>query len=181
MPVSTPKNVAPIGIDQAIAIFDERGLAKGYTIDLPSGADGVYSASAFGGTAADERVIHLDQYTGKPLFDGDFASIGAGAKGIEWGISVHMGREFGLINKLIMAAACIGIILMAVAAIVMWWKRRPKGSLGAPRYPSDVKINRGILVIAIVLGALYPLVGASLIAALVIDRLLPRSLHARLG
>jgi len=64
---------------------------------------------------------------------------------------------------------------------VMWWKRRPKGALGAPRYPSDVKINRGILVIAIGFGIVYPLVGASLIAALIIDRLLPRALHARLG
>lgn len=181
MPVSTPQSVAPIGIDQAIAIFDERGLTKGYTIDLPRGEDGVYSGSAFGGTAAEERVIHLDQYTGKHLFDGDFASIGTGAKGIEWAISVHMGREFGLLNKLVLAAACFGIILMAVAAIVMWWKRRPKGALGAPRYPSDVKINRGILVIAIGFGIVYPLVGASLIAALIIDRLLPRALHARLG
>ena len=181
MPVSENHGTAPIGIDEAIAIFNERGIAKGYTIDLPGGEDGVYSASAFGGTASEERVIHLDQYTGKPLFDGDFASIGVGAKGIEWGISVHMGREFGLINKLVMAAACIAIVLMAVAAIVMWWKRRPKGSLGAPRYPSDVKINRGILLIAAGIGILYPLVGASLIVMLIIDKIMPRSLYARLG
>ena len=84
MPVSENHGTAPIGIDEAIAIFNERGIAKGYTIDLPGGEDGVYSASAFGGTASEERVIHLDQYTGKPLFDGDFASIGVGAKGIEW-------------------------------------------------------------------------------------------------
>lgn len=181
MPVSENHGAAAIGIDKAIAIFNERGISKGYTIDLPGGEDGVYSASAFGGTAVQERVIHLDQYTGKPLFDGDFASIGIGAKGIEWGISVHMGREFGLLNKLIMASACIGIILMSVAAILMWWKRRPAGSLGAPRYPSDLRINRGILVIAAGIGILYPLVGASLIVMLLIDKLLPRALHARLG
>ena len=70
---------------------------------------------------------------------------------------------------------------MAVAAIVMWWKRRPKGSLGAPRYPSDVKINRGILLIAAGIGILYPLVGASLIVMLIIDKIMPRSLYARLG
>lgn len=181
MPVSDNHGATPIGIDKAIAIFNERGISKGYTIDLPGGDDGVYSASAFGGTATQERVIHLDQYSGKPLFDGDFASIGIGAKGTEWGISVHMGREFGLLNKLIMAAACIGIVLMAVAAIVMWWKRRPAGSLGAPRYPSDLRIHRGILVIAAGIGILYPLVGASLIVMLIIDRILPRALHDRLG
>ena len=181
MPVSDNHGAAPIGIDKAITIFNERGISKGYTIDLPGGEDGVYSASALSGTSVQERVIHLDQYTGKPLFDGDFASIGMGAKGIEWGISVHMGREFGLLNKLVMAAACIGIVLMAVAAIVMWWKRRPAGSLGAPRYPSDLRINRGIIVIAAGIGILYPLVGASLIVMLIIDRILPRALHARLG
>jgi uncharacterized iron-regulated membrane protein len=73
-----------------------------------------------------------------------------------------------------MLAACLAIILMAVSAVVMWWKRRPQGALGAPRYPADYRIPRTVLIIACAFGIVFPLVGLTLIAALVIDLILPR-------
>jgi uncharacterized iron-regulated membrane protein len=181
MPMSMDKGMAPIGIDKALAIFDGLGLAKGYVVDLPKGPDGVYSASLFPDRAENERVIHLDQYSGKLLFDGGFKELGAGAKAIEWGISVHQGQEFGRANQLVMAATCLAIILMAVSAVVMWWKRRPKGSLGAPRVPENYRLAKGVLVIAVAIGVLFPLVGASLLVMLAIDRLLPPRLRERLA
>lgn len=171
MPASTPDGTAPIGIDEAVAILDGLGIHEGWAMDLPDGAEGVFSASVFPDQVAHERVIHLDQYTGRVLFDGGFTELGPLGKAIEWGISVHMGQEFGLFNQLLMLAACLSIILMAVAAGVMWWKRRPAGTLGAPRYPSDYRIPRGILAIAVVMGVLYPLVGMSLLIALALDYL----------
>ena len=181
MPVSMPNGLAPIGIDKAIAIFETLGLAKGYSIDLPGGAEGVYSASIFPKQVAGERVVHIDQYSGKTLFDGGFKEEGLVAKGIEWGVSVHTGQEFGRFNQLLMLAACMAIVLMAVSAAVMWWKRRPKGRLGAPAFPADYRVPRGILVIATAMGLAFPLVGLSMLVMMAIDWLLPRSLRARLA
>lgn len=181
MPVSTQTGAPPIGLVKAIEIFDKRGIAKGYVVDLPSGPEGVYTASVYPDKIAEERIIHLDQYSGKPLFNGGWAELGPVGKAIEWGVSVHMGQEFGRINQLLMAAACLAIIAMSVAAFVMWWKRRPAGSLGAPRYPSDYRIPRGILLIAAVFGLLFPLVGLSILIMLAIDILLPRGLKDRLA
>jgi len=179
MPASVETGAAPIGVDRAIAIFGELGVPKGYILDLPGGPEGVYSASAFTDRAAAQRVVHLDQYTGEPLFNAGFAALGAGAKAIEWSISVHMGQEFGLANQLVMLAACLSIIVMAVAALVMWWKRRPKGALGAPPLPANFRAGPVILGIAVAVGIVFPLVGASLLAVLLIDWLLPGSIKRR--
>jgi uncharacterized iron-regulated membrane protein len=181
MPESHMAMGEPIGIDKAVATFDRLGMGKGYLIDLPRDAQGVYSASLFPDKVAGEHVIHLDQYTAEPLFDGGFKDIGGIGKAIEFGISVHQGQEFGRINQLIMLTTCLAIILMAVSAIVMWWKRRPQGALGAPRYPADYRIPRTILIIACALGVLFPLVGLTLVLALIIDLILPGRLKERLA
>lgn len=181
MPESMASMGEPIGLDKAVAIFDGLKIRKGYLIDLPQDGEGVYSASVFPDQVADERVIHLDQYSGKPLFDGGFTELGGVGKAIEFGISVHQGQEFGRINQLVMLAACLAIILMAVSAVVMWWKRRPEGALGAPRYPADYRIPRTILIIASSVGVLFPLVGLTLVVALTVDALLPRSLKERIA
>lgn len=181
MPASMETGAAPIGIDKALATFAGLGLARGFVVDLPNGPEGVYSASLFPDQAENERVIHLDQYSGQPLFDGGFHELGAGAQAIEWGISVHQGQEFGRVNQLVMAATCVAIVLMAVSAVAMWWKRRPKGSLGAPRVPENYRIAKGVLMIAAAIGILFPLVGASLLAMLAIDRLLPARWREKLA
>lgn len=181
MPVSTPTGGAPIGIDQAVAAFDALGIHKGYVVDFPKGEEGVYSASVFPDQIIGEKIIHLDQYSGVPLFNGGFADLGVVGKSIEWGVSVHMGQEFGVINQWLMALACLAIVVMSAAAIVMWWKRKPQGSLGAPRYPADFRIPRALLVIALAAGVLFPLSGLSLLAALLVDWLLPKRWKEKLA
>lgn len=174
MPQSGAASGEAIGLDRAVEIFDRLGIHKGYVIDLPQDGTGVYSASVFPDQVANERVIHLDQYSGEPLFDGGFSELGPVGKAIEFGVSVHQGQEFGRINQLVMLAGCVAIIAMAVSAGVMWWKRRPKGTLGAPRYPQDLRIPRTILVIACAVGLVLPLVGLTLLIALALDLAAPK-------
>ncbi|MBS7536623.1 PepSY domain-containing protein [Ancylobacter sonchi] len=159
----------PIGIDAAKAIFDGLGVAPGYTLSLPSGAAGVYSAAVYPADLSRQRVVHLDQYSGKPLIDMSYADYGPAAKAMEWGINVHMGQEYGLANQLVLLAVCLAIVLMAVAAGVMWWKRRPAGSLGVPPAPADPRAMRGLVLVMALFGLVFPLVGASLLAMLALD------------
>ncbi|PLP58844.1 hypothetical protein CYK37_14400 [Mesorhizobium loti] len=169
VPQSSGQDSQPVGLDEAVATFEKLGLHKGYAVNLPTDPFGVYTGSVFPDDLASQRVIHLDQYSGKPLIDVSFADYGPFAKGIEWGISVHMGQQFGLANQLVLLAACIAIVMLAVSAGVMWWKRRPAGSLGVPPLPEDTRVFRGLLVILIAGGLLFPLVGISLAAMLVLD------------
>jgi uncharacterized iron-regulated membrane protein len=171
MPLSTPTGAAPIGIDRAVAIFDALGVHKGYMIDLPQGEDGVYSASVFPDQVGFERIVHLDQYSGEVLFDGGYKELGAVGKAVEWGISVHMGQQFGLLNQIALTVACAAIVAMAVSGAAMWWQRRPAGRLGAPPLPARPGVLRDVLLLVVPLAVIFPLVGASLIAVLLLDLL----------
>lgn len=181
MPASPPSTAAAIGLDRAVAVFKALGLPKGYVVTLPAGERGVYTAAVYPDDIAQQRVVHLDQYTGRPLLDLRLADYGTAARAIEWGIGLHMGQPFGLANQLIMLAACLAIVLMSVSALVMWWKRRPKGSLGAPPAPRDQRILRGLLAIMGLVGVAFPLTGLSLLIALAIDWLLARPRRAQVA
>lgn len=159
----------PISLDQAVATFDKLGLHHGYAVNIPAKPQGVYTGSVYPDDVSQQRVVHLDQYSGKPLIDMSYPDYGPLGRALEWGINVHMGQEFGLINQLVLLAACIAIVLLAVSAAVMWWKRRPKGSLGVPPMPSDRRAFRGLIALLAIGGILFPLVGISLVVMLVLD------------
>ncbi|MGO4704315.1 PepSY-associated TM helix domain-containing protein [Microvirga sp. 2MCAF38] len=179
MPLSSPKVAPPIGVDAAIAIFDKLGLTHGYAVSLPTKPTGVYSATVYPDDLPKQRVIHLDQYSGDTLFDLSYAEYGPFARAMEWGINTHLGQQFGLANKIVLAVVCLGIVVMSISAAVMWWKRRPKRMLGVPPMPSDKSAMRGVLSIMVLVGIVYPLVGMSLIAILSIDWLLVRRIGGR--
>ncbi|WP_374383936.1 PepSY-associated TM helix domain-containing protein [Dongia sp.] len=179
MPESTPTGAPAFSIDQAVATFDKLGIQPGYVVDLPQSPEGVFSASVYPDEIALERIIHLDQYSGKVLFDAGFKDLGPVGQAIEWGVSVHMGQQFGRVNQLVMLAACLAIILMSVSAIVMWWQRRPKGSLGAPRTIPSYRLAKGVIAIVAALGLLFPLTGASILVALAFDFLFLKGLKTQ--
>lgn len=174
MPKSTPMTMQPIGVDAAATTFDRLGVAPGYALSLPDGPGGVYSAAVYPGDLSKQRVVHLDQYSGVPLLDVSYADYGPAAKAMEWGINVHMGQEFGLANQLVLLAVCMSIVLMAVSAGAMWWKRRPKGALGVPPAPADARTMRGLVLLMALFGLVFPLVGASLLVMVLLDLALAR-------
>jgi len=161
-------------LDQAVAAFDRLGLAPGYAVVMPRDATGVYTASVYPDDLARQRVVHLDQYTGRPLLDMSYADYGPLGKALEWGINVHMGQEFGRANQLVLLAACLGMVLLSVSGAVMWWKRRPSGGLGIPPLPHNRRALQGVMAVMIAGGIVFPLVGASLVIMLLADLLVQR-------
>ncbi|ATH77304.1 hypothetical protein CLM76_06730 [Vreelandella venusta] len=168
-----------LGLNSIVAILDELGLQQGYVVNLPTTAAGVYTGSIYPDDLAQQRVIHLDQYSGEPLIDMSYADYGPLDRWLEFGINVHLGQEFGLANQLFLLAVCLAIIVMCVAAGVMWWKRRPAGAMGVPPLPADTRVFRGLIALLVIGGLLFPLVGASLLVMLVIDWCIVRPLQAR--
>ena len=177
VPESASTGGKPIDLDAAVAAFDRLGLTRGYAVNLPGGPSGVYTGSVYPKDMAFQRVIHLDQYTAKPLIDMSYADYGPLGKALEWGINVHMGQEFGLANQLLMLAVCLAIILLAVSALAMWWKRRPQGSLGVPPLPGERGTMRVVLGLLAVGGIVFPLVGLSLIAMGLVDFIATRNVQ----
>ena len=80
-----------------------------------------------------------------------------------------MGQAWGLANQLVLLAACVGMVVLCVSGAVMWWKRRPSGALGVPQVPTDWRIPRGLLVMAVAAGAFFPLVGLSMLVLAAVE------------
>lgn len=169
MPLSTTAEGVPARLDDVVRTVEGLGIAPGYALNLPRGATGVFTASVYPDDIAQERVIHLDQYSGEVLLDMGLADLGLLGKAAEWGISIHMGQAFGLANQLALLLVCLAMVLMSVSAVVMWWKRRPTGSLGAPRVPDDWRIPGTILAMAVLAGIFFPLVGLTLLVVVAIE------------
>ena len=176
----SPSRGEPISLDAALARFHELGLNPGASITLPEGPDGAYVGNWRPDRAEETRVVYLDQYTGAMLGDVGFRDFGPVAKSIEWGIAVHQGQEFGAVNRYVMLLGCLAIVLLAVAAVTMWWKRRPQGTWGVPPAPDFPGAGKGFMAIVVAVGVLFPLVGASLVIA-VLANLSGRRWRVRYG
>ena len=161
-----------VGPDAVVAQLAAIGMDRNYRLALPRDAAGVYSAIRTPGQLAGQRVIHIDQYSGKVLMNIGAEQTGAIGRVTEWGVSVHQGGEYGTPNLLVMLAGCLALMGLCVSGIVMWWKRRPNGGLAAPQRKDGDRLAQGVVAIAVVLGCCFPLLGASMLAVLLLDTLI---------
>jgi uncharacterized iron-regulated membrane protein len=161
-----------ISLQQVVDTASARGVQPGYSITLPKGAEGVYSIALFADDPRHDATLHLDQYSGAVLADVRWADYGLVAKTVETGVMLHEGKLFGMPNQLLMLAVCLLVLLSAVSGMVMWWQRRPQGRLGVPPLRHDLPRWKTAIVIMLLLGAVFPLVGASLLLIWALDWLL---------
>lgn len=167
-----------VDLDSVAAYARSIGFQGQFRINLPSGPEGVYtiSADSMDGDTHDpfgDRTLHIDRYTGRILADIRFVDYSLGGKAMAAGIALHQGN-LGLWNTVLNTLYCLFVIFMCVSGVVMWWKRRPAGSLGAPLYPVDYRIPRAVLAIALGVCIAFPLTGIVILAFAAIDALLPR-------
>lgn len=181
LPLSGDSGGVPQALDSVVATVEGLGIVPGYAVSMPNGPEGVFTASVYPDDISDERVIHLDQYSGEVLYDAGLSDLGALGWAAEWGVSIHMGQAWGLANQLVLLGACVAMVMLCVSAAMMWWKRRPSGALGVPQVPADWRIPRTLLLMAVAAGIFFPLVGLSmlLLAAVEIVVHLSRRRHPR--
>ncbi|MED4082279.1 PepSY domain-containing protein [Halalkalibacterium halodurans] len=177
VPTSNVQGFLPLAVEEVVTIANRVGMHPTYTIYLPREQDSVYTVSAYPPRAQDEATIHIDQYTGAVLADYRYDHYGSLAKAVALGITIHKGTQFGWMNQWISLLVCIGMIGVALSGYYLWWKRKPKQGLGAPKAPSVKKMKR-FLFLLIVLGIIFPLVGLSLVVIWLLDRFVIRQIPA---
>ncbi|MEI1251273.1 PepSY-associated TM helix domain-containing protein [Rhizobium aouanii] len=172
--IAAAQSAKPIGLDKAVEMAGRLGMRPGFDMAIPSDETGVYTASLFPDDLTDERTLHIDQYSGKPLIDIGFDQYPFLGKAIEWGINVHQGQEWGRFNQLLMLATCLAIVLSCVTAVVMWWKRRPAGRLGVPPMPPKRSVYYGLWVIVVIFAIAFPMSGLATVAMIAFDQIVVR-------
>ena len=171
------------GLAQVLRVADQARLARPYTVNIPKADDTAYTLTTQATRVQDSRSLYVDAVSGRLLGDIGYDQFGAGAKAIEFGIYTHQGTQFGQANRIVMLLGCIGVWLLAISGLVMWWKRRPpnlsRRRLGAPPAPPGPRARAAVLGIVLPLAILYPLTGLSLIAAVLLDRALRPMIRRR--
>jgi len=168
---------------RVIATAEANHLPRPYIVNIPSTPDLAWTVARQTRKAEDARSLYVDGQTGAVKTDIHWSQFGVGAKAFEWGIAVHQGLQYGQINRIIMLLGCIGVWVLAISGLVMWWKRRPPKlaarRLGAPVAPPGARVRTAVLGIVIPLCILYPLTGLSLLACLLIDLIVRRLIRVQ--
>lgn len=90
------------------------------------------------------------------------------------GISAHEGHLFGWLNQLLGLIVALALILLSISGFILWQKRKPANSLGAPKVlPSD-SATKTVLALTVILSILLPVVFISFIVILIIETLVLR-------
>ncbi|UZG55327.1 PepSY-associated TM helix domain-containing protein [Rhodococcus opacus] len=122
--------------------------------------------------------IAVDGATGAVTDVSRFGDWPLAAKLTSWGIALHMGLLFGLLNQLVLAALAVALLAVIVRGYLLWWRRRPtRGTTRAVGRPPVRGTWRRIHPAAAVAGAacvvlvgwFVPLLGVSLLAFLLVD------------
>ncbi|HEY2839033.1 MAG TPA: PepSY domain-containing protein [Pirellulales bacterium] len=86
------------------------------------------------------------------------------------GIAAHEGALFGWPNQLLGLLTACGLILLCVSGVVMWWRRRDQGMLGAPKRILPPRFSFGLLLLLVIFGVYLPLFGGSLLVVLLVEK-----------
>ena len=70
-----------------------------------------------------EQTLYFDQYSGKKLGTIKYDDYGIIAKWFTWGIPLHEGHLFGILNKIINLFVCIALLVAIGMGFVSWIKR----------------------------------------------------------
>ncbi len=184
---STPAE--PASLDLIASASNKEGMLPGYTINAPVNVlpdpknpdaptepfFGAYVVfNPWPSDMSSQGGLYLDQFSGKTLGKSTAETWGILQWATEFGVQTHMGTQFGLFNRIVMTAGCLLLFWNVFTAITMWNKRRRSHSMGLPRRPVDVRLQRVLGITACVLGVIYPLWGFSLVLVLLLDRYLIR-------
>ena len=161
-----------VTLQQVFETATARKVEPGYSITLPTTAEGVFSIAVFADDPRNDATLHVDQYTGEVLADVRWQHYPTVARVTEMGVMLHEGKMFGSLNQIAILLVCLMILLSSISGLVIWWKRRPQGRLGVPPRRHALPTWKTGVAIMLLLAVLFPLVGASLLAVWAVDRLL---------
>jgi uncharacterized iron-regulated membrane protein len=173
------------GLDTALAAARSEGLGDPVEIIPPADASSAYVVRQIQRSWPEKQdAVAVDPATGEVTDVLRFADYPLLAKLTRWGIDLHTGSLFGLVNQIALMGLALSLILLIVWGYRMWWQRGRGSAFGRP-------IPRGawqqvpplILVPCVaavaVLGYFVPLLGIPLAAFLVVDVVLGEIAHRR--
>lgn len=133
-----------------------------------------------------QDAVAVDPTSGEVTDTVRFADYPLLAKLTRWGIDLHTGVLFGLVNQIALMLLALSLVLLIVWGYRMWWQRGRGSAFGRPiprgawqQVPPQILVP-GVVVVA-VLGYFVPLLGIPLAGFVVADVILGEVAHRRGG
>lgn len=167
-------------LDRLVPRVAALALAPPVLIAPPSRAASTWSARSEAQNRPLRTNLTLDGASGAVLTRTDFGQRPLLDRIIGIGVAAHEGQLFGWLNQALGVFTALGLSVVSLSAVVLWWRRRATGVLGAPAAAPGSRT--GVLVggVIAVLALLLPLFGLSLLGVLAVERLVLRR-SARIG
>jgi uncharacterized iron-regulated membrane protein len=159
-------------VDRIVTTVRPLELAPPVMIAPAGKGTGDWTAKSLAGNRTQRVNLVLEGATGAIKSREDFSDRHLVDRIVGTGIAAHEGQLFGLANQLLGLVTTCGLILVCASGLIMWWRRREPGVLGAPKALSSPRFSLGLFVLVVALAIYLPLFGASLLGVLVIEKAL---------
>ena len=169
-------------IDRLVAAVQPLHLAYPVLISPPSQKSPDWTAKSNAQNRPLRAELVLDAQTGAIKSRKNFADRPLLDRVIGYGVAIHEGQLFGWFNQFLGLVTALGLILICMSGVVLWWRRRAPNVLGAPagkKPTAEPKLAAYVVMASIVLlGVLLPFLGISLLAVLLVERYVMRYIPA---
>jgi uncharacterized iron-regulated membrane protein len=155
-------------LDAMVESVQRLGLEPPVLLAAPGGRSRTWTGRSETQNRPLRVTVELDAATGAIVKREDFAQRHWIDRAVGYGIAAHEGQLFGWLNVALGLLTTAGLVLLSVSAVVMWWRRREPGVLGAPAAGRS-RASGGLLLSIVVLSLCFPLFAASLAAVLLLE------------
>lgn len=165
-------------LDRVLDAAHAAGLHGKVEVSIPSDPDTAFTvAQTRQPWVLSNSTVAVDGATGAITDTSWFPDWPMAAKLSAWGIQLHMGLLFGVLNQLLLVVLAVALLTVIIRGYLMWWRRRPiRGGTVVGRAPrrgalSSLSPTAAVVVVAVAIGIgwFVPLLGCSLAAFLVVD------------
>ncbi|MFC8372304.1 MULTISPECIES: PepSY-associated TM helix domain-containing protein [unclassified Streptomyces] len=174
-----------VGLDKVLAAARAEGLGDPVEIVPPADEKSAYVVRQIQRSWPEKQdSVAVDPASGAVTDVLRFDDYPVLAKLTRWGIDLHTGSLFGLVNQIALMALALTLILLILWGYRMWWQRGRGSAFGRPiprgawqQVPPYVLVP--LLAAIAVLGYFVPLLGIPLAAFLAVDIVLGEVAHRR--
>ncbi|MFJ9870591.1 PepSY-associated TM helix domain-containing protein [Streptomyces sp. NPDC101165] len=174
-----------VGLDKVLAAARAKGLGDPVEIVPPADANSAYVVKQVQRSWPEKQdAVAVDPATGQVTDELRFADYPVLAKLTRWGIDLHTGVLFGIVNQIALALLALALILLIVWGYRMWWQRGRGSVFGRPiprgawaQVPPYLLVPA--LAVIAVLGYFVPLLGIPLAGFIAVDIVLGEIAHRR--
>lgn len=171
--VARAQQLADIGrVEPWLSRLPLAEFGPGVRLLYPATGHDVFKISYVPDQAQGQRTLYIDPATGQLLAEFGWPHYSAAARLVEWGVMVHLGRQYGVLNQWLNLLCCVLAMFALCAGIRLWWQRRRAG-YWLPRRQTTDRLPFALQLIFAAMVLLLPLLLLTVLASWLLQ--LPRA------